>query len=541
MKTLKKLLPLALVLCLMLSLMAACAKSEEPTATTPDSSASESKPETKDDAAGETENEAPGETSELPDWKDDDPATIVFYYFSMNQNDEAGIERVSEAVNAITQEKLNIIVDLHTAQLAEYRTAIPMMIAGGEQLDLFNLLNGPLSFPTLMSNGSLMDISEILPVYAPDALELVKDTIGAYTVNGGIYAVTNYRNFNSNQYVFGRKDVLEELGLVDAFNSMTKWSDWEAICQEVLDKTDYYPMGGSKCVLWQAGTPSVWNSDSFEFTTYDTLSDATNLLRAENGDPTVKYIYEQEDTKWTLNKIKEWNDRGFVHPETYISEENNQVLLKNNVIFGAFAKSEIGAAQNWSSRSGVELLGHLLSDTPVLVTTGQIQMGSMVVPITAEEPEAALRFMNELYTNADLLNLIAWDIEGTDYVINEAGEAAYPNGDSTVSYHNMDYTMGNFFLYLPWAGNGADYRDVCYAEQLKAVNSDYLGFQLDATEYDVLVSQLVSVYNEYGPRLNAAFYSEDLLAEMNAKMEASGLRDYLAGVQAQLDAWLAAK
>ncbi|MBR6424918.1 MAG: hypothetical protein IKS29_03100, partial [Oscillospiraceae bacterium] len=91
MKTLKKLLPLALVLCLMLSLMAACAKSEEPTATTPDSSASESKPETKDDAAGETENEAPGETSELPDWKDDDPATIVFYYFSMNQNDEAGI------------------------------------------------------------------------------------------------------------------------------------------------------------------------------------------------------------------------------------------------------------------------------------------------------------------------------------------------------------------------------------------------------------------------------------------------------------------
>ena len=54
------------------------------------------------------------------------------------------------------------------------------------------------------------------------------------------------------------------------------------------------------------------------------------------------------------------------------------------------------------------------------------------------------------------------------------------------------------------------------------------------------VSQLVNVYNEYGPRLNSGLYSEELLAEMNAKMEASGLRDYIAGVQMQLDAWLSA-
>ena len=524
MKTGKKLLALLLAAMLLVTVLAACGTQEEPA------------PSQNGTAGGENPASPEQPDAEL----DEEPTDVVFYYFTMNQNSDEGMDRVAEAVNEITLEKLNIRVDLHSYQLSEFRTAIPIMIAGGETLDLFNLLNGALSFPTLMANGSLRDIAELLPTYAPDAYALVSDTIGAYTVNGGIYAVTNYRNFNSNQYVMGRKDVLEQLGLVDAFNAMTTWSDWEAICAEVVEKTDYVPMGGAQSVLFQAGTPSVWYSDSFEFVSYDTLSDATNLLRAENGDATVKYIYEQDDTVWTLDKIRQWNDNGWIYPETYISEENNQILMKNNVIFGAFAKSEIGAAQNWSSRTGVELLACQLSDTPVLVTTGQIQMGSLVVPITTEEPEAAVRLINELYTNAELLNLLGWGIEGVDYVVNEAGEACYPNGDSSVSYHNMDYTMGNFFLYLPWDGNGADYREVCQAEAERAALSDYLGFQLDATDYEVQVSQLVNVYNEYGPRLNSGLYSEELLAEMNAKMEASGLRDYIAGVQTQLDAWLSA-
>ncbi len=545
MKTLKKLLPMVLVLCLVLSLMAACAKSEDtPAPANTDSSTSETtRPADAAPTADSEENEstAPDESSELPDWKEEDAVDMVFYYFLMNQPDDAGMDRVAEAINKLAMEKLNINVKAKGVQLGEYRTAIPMMIAGGEQLDLFNLLNGPVSYATLMGNNSLQDISELLPVYAPDALELVGDTINAFKDGDAIYGVTNYRNFNANQYVVARKDVLEELGLVDQFYAMTKWSDWEEICQQVLDKTDYYPMGGSKCVIWQAGTSAIWYSDSFDFVTYDTLNEPTNLLRADMDDTTVKFIYEQPETAYTLNMINSWNEKGFIYPETYITDENAQVLLKNGVTFSNVTKSEIGVAENWSSRSGVELLGQMLSDTPVLVTTGQVQMGTLVVPVTAEEPEAAVRFINEIYTNEELLNLIAWGIEGTDYVVNEAGEAAYPNGDSHVSYHNMDYTMGNFFLYLPWEGNGSDYREVCYAENQKAVNSPYLGFQLDGSEYDSYVSALTNVYNEYGPRLNSGLYTEEACEEMIAKMESCGLREYVSGVQEQLDAWLASK
>lgn len=540
MKKMSKTLALVLALSLILGLMAACAPSEQPITNNTDSTMNNQNP-ANEATDKSSEDSKDNEQSQDGPQEIEDPTEIVFYYFSMNQNDPSGIDRVAEEVNKITQEKLNITVDLNTCQLSEYRTALPLMIAGGETLDLFNLLNGPVSFPTLMANGSLMDISEYLPVYAPDAYELVKDTIGAYTVDGGIYAVTNYRNFNSNQYALARKDTLEELGLIDQFYAMTSWSDWEAICEIVAEKTDLYPMGGSKVILWNAGTSCIWGSDSFEFTPYDTLSDATNLLRVENSDPTVKYIYEQEDTIWTLKMVKEWYEKGWVYPETYISSENAQVLLKNGVTFANFTKSEIGAAENWSSRAGVDMLATLISDEPILVTTGQIQMGSMVVPITAQEPEAAVRFINELYTNPDLLNLLAWGVEGEHYEINADGEAAYPNGNSTVAYHNMDYTMGNFFLYLPWDGNGADYRVKCLEENEKAVNSDYLGFNLDAEEFDVLVSQLVNIYEEYGPTLNSGLYSDEALAEMNAKMEQSGLREYVDGVQKQLDAWLAAR
>ena len=72
-----------------------------------------------------------------------------------------------------------------------------------------------------------------------------------------------------------------------------------------------------------------------------------------------------------------------------------------------------------------------------------------VVPTTAKEAEAAVAFMSLLYTSPEINNLLAWGVEGRDYII-ENGVARYPGDTADVPYHSADFIIGNQFLVTPW-------------------------------------------------------------------------------------------
>ncbi len=64
-------------------------------------------------------------------------------------------------------------------------------------------------------------------------------------------------------------------------------------------------------------------------------------------------------------------------------------------------------------------------------------------------PEAAMKFLNLTYTDADVINLLINGVEGRDYVLSD-GYVSYPEGQdaSTVPYTAQLScgTLGNFFL-----------------------------------------------------------------------------------------------
>ena len=77
------------------------------------------------------------------------------------------------------------------------------------------------------------------------------------------------------------------------------------------------------------------------------------------------------------------------------------------------------------------------------------------IPISAQHKEAAMKFLNECYTNADIANLLAWGIEGTHYKIGDDGLATYADGvDASNSgwNHSMGWMMPNQFLTHVWEG-----------------------------------------------------------------------------------------
>lgn len=59
------------------------------------------------------------------------------------------------------------------------------------------------------------------------------------------------------------------------------------------------------------------------------------------------------------------------------------------------------------------------------IRTGSLTKFVWTIPNSAKEPEAAMAFLNLMFTDKDLSNILTWGIEGRDYVVVD-GEILHP-------------------------------------------------------------------------------------------------------------------
>ena len=169
-----------------------------------------------------------------------------------------------------------------------------------------------------------------------------------------------------------------------------------------------------------------------------------------------------------------------------------------------------------------------------MIMTSTLTAWGIGVPITSEEPEAACKLINMLYTNEDLMRIFVNGIEGEDYEIVD-NVAQQKEG----MYSNGNFILGNNLLAIPLVGNDPDMYEQIKAENDAAQLSPYLGFTLDNSELELLTSQLTAVTDQYSCYMSCGAYSDADYAEYLDKLNAAGVQEYLDAVQAQLTAWLA--
>ena len=180
---------------------------------------------------------------------------------------------------------------------------------------------------------------------------------------------------------------------------------------------------------------------------------------------------------------------------------------------------------------------------PYIKTTDVNSIGFAISP-TSEHPEAAMKFLNEMYTNPDVVNLLDWGIEGVHYEKQDDGTIDFPEGvdANTTTYGlNMDWFFGNQFLSYIW-GKG---RDTTIYSRLEENNknsefSPVMGFSFDSTAVSSEVAAITNVINQYLPGLSCGSLNPD--TEMDAFLEAlddAGMQTVIEEKQKQLDAWKA--
>ena len=475
---------------------------------------------------------------------DEDLAEINIALMSFAPMDQSLTQPIVDAVNEIIEDEINVHANISWYDAATYGTQIPMQIEAGEKLDLIMFTPVPgASYVSYRAANQLLDISEYLEEEGQDLLELEGDLIRGTSFGDAIYGVTNFIVLRGGQVVFVRKDLADEAGVTEDIQNAKSWTELGEAVKKIVDNSGmaaFVNTDAEGTVLFPR--PFRAGGDSFDDAYwYDSLGDGYNMIMADPETDKVVSYYNTDDYKYMAELAAKWYQDGIIYKDAMTTQDYSDTLVKAGSGFAEIRSAEIGSLEASQAATGYDLIENTIVYSKI-ATSSTTKFG-YAVPVTATEPEAAVRYLNYLFLNEDLNNLLAWGIEGVNWVRNEDGMATYPEGVTadTVGYHTGDFLYGNRDLTIPWEGDAADIRAQQRESFENAEVSKYMGFTVDNTGLENIVTACHDVCNQYHPILDSGSASdwEATYAEFLDKLQAAGIEQLIEAYQGQLDAWLA--
>ena len=452
-----------------------------------------------------------------------------------------GIAAVEAAINEIAAAE-GIQIKLNFYSSASYSQQVTLMMAGGEDLDAMMCTPG-VHFSTLTAQNQLADITDLLDEYAPELKALIRQEYwDATSVDGRIRMVTTWDDKVTGVWLCMRKDILEKYDLVEAAQNIKSLDDLEAIYETVSAGEPDLAMvtcGPSSNILT---TKEVSFGSTFaENTVYDSLGDTTYCMGvAWNGTDEVSNLYASDEFKAAVERVHDWYNKGWVYKDAATVTEDSYIYVKAGSVFSYFTNAEMNCESDASVKCDTEMVCTMVGSAPI--GGGRVKLFGWGVPSTSKNPEAAVKFLNLLYTNADVANLLNYGIEGVNYEDKGDGTIGFPEGVDTSNtdyYFNAAFAVGNYYLLKVWEGNSPTLREDALAANEAAPLSEYMGFAFDNTSVKNEVTAATSAYEEYYRGLITGISDpQTALPEFLEKLEAAGIDDIIAEKQAQLDAYL---
>lgn len=473
-------------------------------------------------------NSTSGETGGL---KEKDLVTLNVVMMS---SDKADTAKVVEEVNKITREKLNIEMKLTFVSYGNYVQQTTMMLSSGQGADILPIYMTPLS--TLANNGQVIPLNDLLEKYGQDLVkEIGEEYIESGRIGDEIYGITTGRDLAKAYGFEMRKDLNDKYNIDN--NAITTLDQLEEALTTVHTNEPHtipvVPSNGELVRNWG----------------WDTLGDdMTNLgvLMDYGQELTVTNLYETEFYKDFVTRMNKWYKSGLIMSDAINNTENVGTMMKAGSAYGGFMNLKPGFDVQETRNYGTEIVTSEI--IPAYITTSDVQMASWAISNGTKNPEAAMKLLNLMYTDADISNLLIYGIEGTHYT--KVGDAS--NGQSIIDYpEGVDATTTGYrpsggwiwpnqTIGHVWAGNPADYWEVQKEFNNTAKRSAAFGFTYDSSRVKNQVTAASNVVAKYHDALmTGALDPEKTLPIFIKELKSAGIDDIIAEKQAQLDAWAA--
>ena len=463
---------------------------------------------------------------------------ISMTYLNFGQT-PADMEKVVAKINELTIPKIGVEVEFVPLGIYDSFSQYPLWISSGENVDLINIAFQNIT--PFINQGLIIPLNDLVEENAP----YIKALMQEYPLEDGSYQGEEYYGISARIQTYGTGNsilipqrIINEIGV--------EWQDGHIYTMDELDEIfakekEAYP---DKYVM---DLITAGSSDS-RFGYYNTGLDplgatASSGVLMDKESTEIVNLYATQEYHDYLLKIRDWYQKGYIHPDAATTSQTGTEWLTSGVAMGNFVGGEPNQLYGAENLFG-EPCYQFLTNEPYMPAKSSSNM-FWSIPITCKDPEAAMRYLNLMYDDTgELLNLILWGIEGEHYVMidPEEGLIGFPEGiDSTTSGYYCSFGFyGNREHEYIWDMSSSHERCQAYTDRAMANKTKAYGFCYDTEATADQIAAINAVEAQYLPVLESGSVDPDtILPEFLQKLEAAGIDDVIADNQAQFDAWLA--
>ncbi len=481
------------------------------------------------DTGGNDESEADGETY-----------NVVVQWPSLGDT-PAGLEDVEAMINEIIEPEIGCTVTLQPGNAFSLANETALAVSTGEKLDLcLSLFSG---VGDLVNSGSIIELDSLYEEYGADIAEVLDMRIAGGYYGDKLYGLPN-GYINGEKYGFVcRTDILDKYGITIDENKVYTMDELDEIFKTIKagEGDSFFCIGGTNSTteLFQSFYPYDWLGQ--------TSSSGVLMLNDGANETVISNMYATEEYAEYAQKMYEWAQKGYFSADAATNTEEGSAQVRAGNYFGWFPGTCSGGAADYNTQTGMDMT--IITTVNGFSATNMFQAILWCIPITSERPEKAMQFMNYMFKNPEVANLLQFGIEDVDYVVVEENEKDvlidYPEGldNTTIPYYQMFGVYGDRLKWPIRVPNSIDYN-----ENLRTFNdsikkfSPALGYIFVVDEVSAQYSAVAAVVNQYQSLIStgAADPAEQLPAFLNA-LEAAGMNEVIAENQRQYDEWMAAQ
>ena len=465
-----------------------------------------------------------------------DYPVIRFAYTKMF--DTSSEPKVEAAMNEILRETCHAQIDLVAVDFSSMTEQFNLLLSGGgDSIDIFSSFwYMPMS--TLYANGQIADITDLLNEY-PEVLDLFKDypeVLDCCKIDGKYYGLPTVGAYSSPMVYLCKK--------TDSDSANIDWSTVKTLddatqamlAMKKANPDHYYIPGATESYYIPKDIDYLGDTNFF-----GVLTDPLNSTTVEN--------YSESDYFLNFMKnVKIWQQNGLITPDPMSNTNPTLMSLQYGLSSGtpgySFDADEFCYEADHQGQYGDDIVGTNLGDR--LITTGNVATYLWHITSFSKNKEAAMRVLAAFYTDPRLCNLLGNGIEGENYVTNDDGTIAFPEGKDMTNCGwtgiGASYSLPNSSGCPVWYYQPKDYWKQLLDSNKVAKPSLALGFSFDATPVADQITACSNVYSQYYlPLINGEVDIDEVLPVFQKALHDAGIDAIIAEKQKQLDAWLASK
>lgn len=410
----------------------------------------------------------------------------TIHMYTMGIGNTTDYKLVQDAINDISREKIGVEVDWTVLDIGQWFEQYNLLLSGSEAVDLMVNMGG---VSQGVAQGAFLELDELYAQYGQDiAAYYEEEFLRAGKINGNLYGIAGQKDFAATKSIAYRKDIVEELNLdVSGVKTMEDWTPiLEAVHEAYPDMPAFVSNAGNTL-------------NQFDAYDWDKLEDLLGVLMDYGEGSEVVNLYETEEYEAIVRQMREWYQAGLVDKDAATNTESWGDMIRSGKGFCSIVTGNPGSEFEHSMNTGYPI--GVIDLTEPLSSTGNVTAIMWSIPYAAAEPEAAMKFLNLMYSDPAVSDLLNYGIEGTHYQIGADGMYTWVDSqdNSSCTYHpEMTWIWPNTYIGGQWKGAAPDLGTKMTEFNHNAKKSKAMGFTYDNSSVinEVTACNPISVHQQ---------------------------------------------